>query len=125
MPTYKLTRAQVIAVRQMYRQHVPQKEIADAFGVTRGAISEIVRGKTWGLKNISRGKASGADNGSTKLKPADVIEIRFLHSESFSQSRLAALFGVSQSAISHIVTGKKWGHLPQPEPIPNPIRRSK
>lgn len=50
----------------------------------------------------------GVDHGRAKLTVADVLEIR---SSNLSQSKTAALFGISCGQVSNIRTRKQWGHL--------------
>lgn len=51
----------------------------------------------------------GEAHGMAKLTEHEVIAIR--SSRGFSQSELASMYGVSQSAISLIRLGKKWKHV--------------
>lgn len=43
----KLTEADIPIIREMYRSGFYQKVIAEQFGVTQGAISQLLNGKTW------------------------------------------------------------------------------
>ena len=54
---------------------------------------------------------SGEKNGRAKLTEAQVVEIRVRYSEGDTQSELAKEFGVTQTAISHIVYGRNWPKL--------------
>ena len=65
-------------------------------------------------KNKGRGvhpDNSGEKNGRAKLTEAQVVEIRVRYSEGDTQSNLAKEFGVTQTAISHIVCGRNWPKL--------------
>ncbi len=53
----------------------------------------------------------GSHHGKSKLIEADVLEIRRMHAQGYSQKFLARQFGVTQSNISSICTGKTWAHL--------------
>lgn len=53
----------------------------------------------------------GEIHGRSKLKNADVFRIRQLLSEGLKHREIAALFSVSVSEISHIATGRLWGHV--------------
>lgn len=117
MPRTVLTREEAVEARELYKKHVPQWKIAERFGVTRGAISELVRGNTWGFKNISRGKAKGEDSGRAKLTEIDVKAIRILHAHGFTPTYMRSRFGITSTQIHCIVTGKKWAHV---APIPTP-----
>lgn len=54
-----------------------------------------------------RTRLHGEMNGSCKLQARDVAAIR---NSKLSQSKLAAAYGVDQSTISHIKTGKNWAN---------------
>jgi hypothetical protein len=57
---------------------------------------------------ISKGRFSYSD-GHPKLTPANVREIRELYTQgNLSQYDLAPLYGVSRSAIKHVLSGKTW-----------------
>lgn len=47
----------------------------------------------------------------TVLKEEDIREIRKAADDGISQKFLAAKFGVSQPAISYIITRKRWRHV--------------
>lgn len=53
-------------------------------------------------------QARGEDSAQAKLTEADVLEIR---ASALSQSALAARFGVCQSRISLIRSGRSWKHM--------------
>lgn len=52
----------------------------------------------------------GSRHGVSKLSPVDVVGIRLML-KGHSQRSVALEFGVSQSAIWHLSTGKTWSHL--------------
>lgn len=56
-------------------------------------------------------RTSGEIDGMSKLKTADVIEIRRRAAAGESQRVLAREFGVKQPTISNIFTRTTWGHL--------------
>lgn len=53
----------------------------------------------------------GVRHPSAKLKDADIPKIR---ADTRPQKKIAADYGVSQSKISHIKTGKNWKHIQGP-----------
>lgn len=115
MPKVKLTHEQAQEARKLYLRHVPQREIAAKFGVTRGAISELVRGKTWGWKNISRGNAKGEDN-NAKLSKTQVVAICTLYRAGFRPKFIGETFGIHTNYVRHLVIGRKWAHVKPPTP---------
>ena len=54
----------------------------------------------------------GEDLKVSKLKEADVYEIRRLLAEGLTQSAIAKIFGVTQSAICRVNKRNNWKHLP-------------
>lgn len=55
----------------------------------------------------------GEGNGGSKLTNAAVADIICLRAAGTKQAELAARFGVSQSTISEVLSGKRWAHLRQ------------
>lgn len=53
----------------------------------------------------------GERHSRAKLKEQDVIEMRKLHREGKSKILIAAKFNISQSHLSHIISGRLWSHL--------------
>lgn len=50
----------------------------------------------------------GSKNGRAKLKDADIPEIKRLHASGLSQQKIADRFGVAQTSISRITSGRGW-----------------
>lgn len=61
------------------------------------------------MQSKGPGRNKGTANVRNKLTETEVIAI--FSNRTQSQSRLADRYGVSQSQISHIKTGKTWGWL--------------
>lgn len=61
-----------------------------------------------------RSKApKGIDNAKAKLTDDQVVEIRRLYTGKIVyQKQLATMFGISQAAVSDIVNGYSWKHVP-------------
>jgi hypothetical protein len=55
-------------------------------------------------------QARGERSGNSKLKESDIIEIRKLYDMGYSQEKISIQFGVSQTTISSIMTGRTWFH---------------
>lgn len=64
----------------------------------------------------------GELNVKAKLAEPDVIMIRRLRAEGWTQKRLADRFGVSKTAIQFIERGINWPHLPQDTPTSGRLR---
>jgi len=56
---------------------------------------------------------AGNDHPRARLSADAVREIRHLFA-SFTHSEIAARYGVSQSCIDHVSTGRSWGHVHGP-----------
>lgn len=62
---------------------------------------------------IRHGRSTrGARASCVKLVESQIPEIRAMAGRGISQRRIGSMLGVSQSAISLIVSGKNWGHVP-------------
>ena len=56
-------------------------------------------------------KLKGEDNGCAKLTEAQVIRIRKLYSQGYTQIELGEMFGVTHTTISYIIHRKLWKHI--------------
>ena len=66
----------------------------------------------------SKGRnAIGERHGKSKLRASDIIEIRQLRHSGMTQFAISELFGVRRQAISKILLGSRWSHLPESDPI--------
>ncbi len=54
----------------------------------------------------------GENHHNAKLNLTKICKIKELYHKGFFQWEIAKLFNVRQSAISNILIGKTWGHLP-------------
>lgn len=75
--------------------------MADMDPVTRRNATEAAR-------LVNRGEGSHL----AKLTEADVIEVRRLWACGVPRQGLARMYGVTKSAIAHIVQHRSWKHLP-------------
>jgi len=55
--------------------------------------------------------AKGETHSQNKLSEAEIARIRFIARTGMAQSEIAKVFSVSQSAISLILSRKRWRHL--------------
>jgi hypothetical protein len=63
----------------------------------------------------------GEQNGSARLKPSDIPEIRRRAAVGETQTSIARRFGVSHVAIYKILKGKSWGLGPPPPQPQGPV----
>lgn len=60
---------------------------------------------------VSKPFQVGQNNNSAKLTDSDIGKIQHLLRAGYSQSTIAAQFGVTQPTISNIANGKRWKHV--------------
>ncbi len=61
---------------------------------------------------LAKGRSvRGERNGHAKLCEADILEIRILWARGSTQQSIADLFEISQTLVSDIVHGRRWGHV--------------
>ena len=116
----KLTNEQVLQIRLLVMNGEFHQVLADRFGVSQSAITNIVTGKRW--KHLPVGKRTkrvqlGEQNGQARLCTADVYEIRALTASGACGAQVAAMFGVSASAVYKIAERRSWRHLPEREGV--------
>lgn len=84
-------------------------------GNPRNNVLSNLRWDTNSANQMDRAKHgtsnSGSANGRSKLTELQVISIHKLIAAGNSQRKVAAAFGVDQSAISNIVRGRNWPQL--------------
>lgn len=107
-----LTSSTVRQARSMSRSGVTQRDIAKTLGVTQTAVSQAVRGETWGhVPGALESRRSGSAHWNAKLSDGDVRLVRQRLASGERQRAVAADFGVSQTTISEIGRGVKWRSL--------------
>ena len=108
-PRALITAEQALMVLEDQRSHA---DIAESFGITKGAVMNIKSGKNWrhitGGRMDRRGHAIGSRAGGAKLTDEAVRQIR---RERGTQRAIAARFGVCQMTVSLIKQGKLWRHV--------------
>ena len=70
------------------------------------------------LDSVARGRAKykahhGTDNGFSKLKEQEVMDIRWLADNGATHKQIAGVFRVSAPLIHYIATRKYWRHVPE------------
>jgi len=121
----KLNDEDVLEIRRLYMTcGLKQKELAERYGVSRGAISSAVSGKNWGRlgvtpkselsavasSNISRGHGASAHN--SKMTEDLVRLLRREYAEGgITYRALAEKYSMSNMAVYSAVTYKTWKFL--------------
>jgi hypothetical protein len=107
----KLTPEQARQIRLELAKGVPQRIVAERYGVSQATISNVNNGGTWpesGGPMRSRVDQRGERASHVKLTEADVREIRLRREPVKAQ---AARYGVSVPNIEAILYGRTWKHL--------------
>lgn len=110
----------VIAIRHLYKIGKTQRDIASTFGVSLGAIGDIVRGRNWKhlpydpadvVADSASRRVCGSRHGCAKLTEVLVKELRRRYHDGITQVVLSKMFGVSQAHVSSIVRRETWAHI--------------
>ena len=116
----KLTEAVVIELRRAYfADPAPTlDELAALFGVSNGAISMAIRGKTWAhVPGAIAGPIPsrsgvyvrcGPDSANAKLTPKDARKIKAERENGMSYQKIADAHGVSIATIWRMLNGRSW-----------------
>lgn len=117
----KLSEAQVIEIRRKASSgEYTTTQLAADYGVSRPAVSLLVRGVYWPhlpgsipnyYETIGRKHLEGNTNARRKLTESDVVKVRSMRSEGKTFKAIAAHFLVSAQAVHNVVTGKTWSHV--------------
>ena len=118
----KFTEAQILEMRSEKYAGWTQRAIAESFGTSQKAVSSILRRERWmhldssGDAPIAQERARvflprSEQNRKTKVTEAQVLEIRSGKFAGWSQSAIAALFGIKRGAVSKILRRERWTHL--------------
>ena len=105
----KRTGAQVREIRRSYAQGVTQQDIADQFGLTQQAVSQIVRGAMY----PSQGGPIAGDR-RRRLTTEEVASIRSAFDAGSSLTELADRHHVEPTVIKRVVTGVTYPNRPGP-----------
>lgn len=107
--------SEIVEMRELYAQGQTQRAIARRFGVSKGMVASVVKGRmraeAGGPIAVPPEDQAGANNPSARLTEDDVRSIRTRYEAGTTQAALAAEFGVTAGAIAHIVRGNTWKHV--------------
>lgn len=99
-----------------------QKDLAEEYGVSPSAISNLVAGKSW--PGLARPTTKVPRRGS-KLAPEDIVLILRRLQAGEKPRVVAEDYGITRQAVANIKKGKAWPDIPRPEVAvsPRPARR--
>ena len=120
MVNKKLTSEQAQAIIHRVAAGEPQKNLALEHGVSPGTISNLISGKNW--PDLERPEPPAVVVRGRKLMPTDIPVILQRLAQREKPGDIAPDYGVTRQAIADIASGKRWGHIPRPEPV-RPVRR--
>lgn len=102
----KLNEDEVLEIKKMLNEDKKVKEIAKVFGVSYRTVSAIKNGNIWsGVGEKVKAKKR------KKLNIEDVIEIKKMIRDGYSNKEIAEKFGVNRSTISCIRIGINWSEV--------------
>lgn len=119
----KLSEEEVREIVEMRNSGATLCAIAAQYGVAYTTVQSILLGKSWthitGLPRVNRlprvpwrrVNRQGSRNNSAKLNEAAVREIFAMRAAGRTQREIAEAHGVGQTAVSRILTGKRWAHI--------------
>jgi hypothetical protein len=118
--TSKLTEEIVLEIRKMRISGKEYQEIADKFNIGWDLVRCICKDKVW--KHVSLGDESrkikqirkapqGNEHKLSKLNEEKVKEIKELLKKGKKQKEIAIQYGVNNSTICDIKTGRSWKHV--------------
>lgn len=113
----RLQPSDVLRIREMADRGHSISEIAERYGVYKGTISDIVRGRRWahvGGPTSELSRQRGSRVAASKLTERDARKIRQEISSGVKPGVLAKRYGVSVQAIGGIAKGRYWKHVPGP-----------
>lgn len=114
-PRCKLSEADAREIiRLVAEEGVRAVHLVERFGVTAGAISMLLNGKSW--SHLPRPESwaprqKEVRTQAAKITEKQVLEIVQKYHEGWSGSDLSREYDVSTTAISHIITGHSWSHI--------------
>lgn len=114
----KLTREQVVEIRNLWSQGTTQRAISERYRIHRAYVSLIVMRKTWTecggapYPNDSRSRRpKGSSNAHAKLIEQDVVKMRARYADGETVASIARSVGISWENCKKIVTRKAWKHV--------------
>lgn len=110
MPQAVLNENIVREIKQMLMEDkYTHNDIADKYGITRGLVGAISRGRNWTHVEVE-GFVPKLTRYS-KLEEQDVIEIKQMLINGVHHKEISNIFEIAQPTISSIATGNTWSSI--------------
>jgi transposase len=108
MPKVKLKEAEVKEIVRLRKEGLLMLAIAKRFAVSKECVRSILCGHTWKRVTNQTGLPPVSGQGWTKLKDADLAEVRRLRGKGLSYRAIAKHLGdiVTYQQIHRIISGK-------------------
>ena len=115
-PNSVLTADDIPRIRDLYRDGLAYKEVAEKIGVSAECVRHVLLGETWAhvpdplgpIVMRRRGCPGSEDTHLAKLDAVAVAEIRQLVEAGATRKAIAERFGVSKSTVRDIAHGRTW-----------------
>jgi DNA-binding transcriptional regulator YiaG len=105
----KLTGDQVKEIRARLAAGEAQPLIAAEYGIAQSTVSKLNRAARWG--HTVSGVINTRNKANSKITPDDVREIRRRYAAGEKQKDIRMDYGISESSISEICSGKRWANV--------------
>jgi transposase len=110
----------VAHIRKLYAKGASAGQLAARFGVSNRSIRDAITGRTWAhvpraieMRSLAEAHPKGAAASvARKLTAANVVEMRRRRQDGATLESLARRVKVTVSAVSLIVRGLSWAHVP-------------
>lgn len=111
-----LTDEEVVNIRKIYYDTKPfLKDLSKQLNIHKETLRSLLCGKTWKyLPNIDYAGTKhgyGSKHYNSSLTEKEVLEIRELKNTGQTTLSLSKRYGVSKSAIKHILQRRSWKHI--------------
>lgn len=115
-PHTKLSKEDVLQIKQSRDSGKMYSEIAPLFNVSRTCIRNICIGKDWKHDESPkpkryRGGVKGESSTSAKITENDVKHIRELARDGVSSCEIAKSFPITARSIRRIINRERWAHI--------------
>lgn len=111
----RLTVEQVVELRAGYAAGVPNRELAERFGVSKATVSSVALGRRY--RDVPGAWEGEPRGGGSRMAPRfsdqEIADIRAASAAGLSRRWIAKRFGVGEAKISLIATRQSYRHVPE------------
>jgi transposase len=106
-----LTEEKALAIREAYSKGATTTQVAEAFGISRQNVNNIVRGRSWMHVGGPMAPPERRKRKGEKLTEQQVREIRASAEAGAPLDLLATEYGITRGAVYMIVTRRRWPNV--------------